>query len=198
MVHLFHMKKLLYNSVVLFKTHLPSTNKTAEIVDVSLDDLASLVMDNFYHTGVKIDKNNKIEQVFFNNSLEFIDPLSQFSIINEEHILKNDKLSVKENSLLKFNLNFIYNANEDTCGLNEPMCRLLKAVVRGTGLIISPYNQSNYYDLSKEDIINLLRVEKYLEIEDKDTAEEKNEKGLRVIKNRYRILNNKLKKFNLA
>lgn len=190
-------KKLLFGKVVLFKTELPSTDKTAKVVDVTIEDLVSLVMDNFYHTGVRVYNDNRIEQVYFNNGNKFVDPLNGFNVKHTDHILLDDNYGVVENRLLKFNLNFIYNSKDDTQRINEPMTRLMQRIVKGNGIITSPYKENAYYDLSKDDVINLLKVDKHLEIEEEDISEEKDDNGVRVIKNKYRILNNKLKKLKV-
>jgi hypothetical protein len=190
-------KKLLFNTVVLFKTELPSTDKTAKVIDVTIEDLVSLVMDNFYHTGVRVYDDNRIEQVYFNNGNQFVDPLNNFGIKHTDHILLDENYGVVENRLLKFNLNFIYNSKDDTQRINEPMTRLMQRIVKGNGIITSPYKENSYYDLYKQDIINLLKIDKHLDIEEEDISEEKNSNGVRVIKNKYRILNNKLKKLKV-
>ena len=187
-------KKLMFGRVVLFKTSLPSTNFDATIVDTTIDDLAGLVMNNFYHSCVKLNVDNSIEQLFFDNEKYFVDEKFKFNRKSTHHILRDEKFGQIENSLLKFNLNFIYNSNDDSLPLNEPMTRLLKRIVKGDGLLVSPFQENAFFDLSKEDVINMLKVEKHLNIEDDDTKEEKNERGVRLVKNKYRILNNKLKK----
>ena len=211
-------KKLLYGTLVLFKTELPSTDYSAKVTDVTIEDLSSLIMNNYYHSCVRIGVDRKIEQMFFDNTRHFVDHTFNFNRSNTEHLLKNEEFGVIENRLLKFNLNFIYNGKDDDQPVNEPMTRLLKRIVKGDGVITSPISRSEadiatesnneselrrantsfsgetFYDISKQDIIDLLKVENMLYVDEDDIKEETNEKGIRIIKNKYRILNNKLKK----
>ena len=189
-----YSKKAIFGTAILFKTLLPENDKSAKVVDTTVDDLISVIMDNYYHTAVKVLENNTIEQVYFNNERLFVDPLNNFIPIDTNHFLKNESFGVVENRLLKFNLNFVYCSKDENKKINEPMTRLLQRIVKGNGVITSPLNENIYYDLSRENIINLLRVEKHLRIEENDIKEETDKNGLQIIKNKYRILNNRLKR----
>lgn len=188
-----YKKELLYNNLVLFKTNLPLDSKTANVVDVTFNELIGLIMNNFYFAAVYIDKDNSIKQTFFDRKRRFVDPLTNFSFKNYGNILNNNtSYGIKENSLFKFNLSFVFNDKNTSDPINNPVGRLLKEIVRGDCCVVSPYNEYNYYDLSKESFINILRIcDKHI-LNDQDCDEERNEDNTYVIKNKYRILHSKL------
>lgn len=186
-------KELIYGNVVLFKTNLPKDNFEMKNVDVILEDIARLVMNNLYHTGVYIE-NNKIDQIFYNNNFEFVDPKNRFSKRTDiEHILKNESYGFQTRDILKYNMQLVFDkdSHED---INDPMSRIMLGPVRGTGVITSPYeNNNSFLDLSVSEIIDILRVSPNFELTNKETMIEKDTFNRNIIKNKYRILNLRLK-----
>jgi len=187
-------KELIYGSVVLFKTNLPKENFDMKNISVEVDDLINLIMNNIYHTGVYIDEENRINQIFFNNEHKFVDPLLNFNICNKhEQIMKSEQYGFRNNEVLKYSLQFIFDMNSHN-NINEPMSRIMCAPIRGKGVIISPCeNDNSFYDISKDDIINLLKLSPNYQLKTSELLDEKNIEGLKLIKNKYRILQLRLK-----
>ena len=188
-----YQKELIYGNVVLFKTNLPKDNYEMSNIDVYIDDIIKLVMNNIYHTGVYVEEN-KIDQIFYNNKFEFVDPKNQFCKRNDiDHILKDEKFGFQSKSLLKYNMQFVFDKDSYE-SINDPITRLMSAPIRGKGVITSPYeNNNSFFDLSIEEVINLLKVSPNFELKSNDTNEEKDILERKIIKNKYRILNSRLK-----
>lgn len=187
-------KELLYGNIVLFKTNLPKDNFKMTNVDVTIDDIVKLIMNNIYHTGVYIE-DNKIQQIFYNNEFEFVNPLNQFSKRNDiEHILKNESYGFQTRDILKYNMQLVFD-KESHDSINDPMSRIMLGPIRGKGVITSPYDNNNsFLDLSKEELIDILRISPNFELTAKETKVEKDEFNRNIIKNKYRILNLRLNK----
>ena len=186
-------KELLYGNVILLKTELPTKNTECKNTSVTFVELMSLLMSNYYHTGVYIHDNNKIEQIYFDNLFNFVDPDRNFNKNKDiKHIMQNKDYEFLEHSLIKFNLKFIYNPKSQS-SINGPITRLIKDIARGDGLIISPYSENSFFDISEQDIINILKVSDMVNLKEDDEKEEKDSLGRRIIKNKYRILENRLR-----
>jgi hypothetical protein len=186
-------KELIYGDVVLFKTNLPKNSYEMSNTDVLEEDIISLLMNNILHTGVFIDNNNSIEQIFFNNSFEIVNPSNNFNIRTDiEQIMKDQKYGYKDNEILKYNIQFIFDMNSHD-NINDPISRMIKGPVRGKGIMISPCeNKNSFYDLSREEIINLLKISPDYELSLEETNENINNDGLKIIKNKYRIVNSRI------
>lgn len=185
-------KELIYGNVVLFKTNLPKDNYEMKNIDVVIDDIAKLVMNNLYHTGVYIE-DNKIEQIFYNNNFEFVDPKSKFSKRTDiDHILKDENYGFQTRDVLKYNMQLVFDKDSHD-SINEPMSRIMLGPVRGKGIITSPYeNNNSFLDLSKEELINILKVSPDFELTTNELKIEKDTFNRNIIKNKYRILNLRL------
>jgi len=188
-----YKKELIYDNAVLFKTYLPKDNHEMSNIDVLVEDIINLIMNNIYHTGIYVNDNNIIEQIFFNNSLEFVDPYYKFVKRNDiDHIMKNKKYSYRKHEILKYNIQFIFEKDSHD-HINDPMSRLIGAPIRGKGMLISPCdNDNSFYDLSREEIINLLQLSPNYDMTSEDHIEKTNTLGCKIIKNKYRIVNSKL------
>ena len=184
-------KTLLYNTSILFKTNLPSKDFTAKNVDITIQDLASLIMNNYYHTCVEVKEDNSIETKFFNNDKKFIDPLNKFNILRTHHILADKLYGNYNKTLFKFNLVFTFSKNDHDKRPNEPACHLLKNIIKGDCIISTPFNELTYNDLTKEDVIKLLKIHNK-DLTKQDLIKEYN-KGIEIVKNKYRIIENKLR-----
>lgn len=184
-------KSLLYNTSILFKTNLPSNNYSAKNVDITIRDLASLVMNNYYHSCVYIKEDNSIETRFFNNNKKFVDPQINFNIMKTNHILANTLYGNYNNTFLNFNMVFTFCKNDHDKKPNEPACHLLKNIIKGDCVISTPFNELTYDDLTKEDVVNLLRAHNK-NLTKHDLIKEY-ENGIEVVKNKYRILESKLR-----
>lgn len=186
-------KELIYGNVVLFKTNLPKDNYNSLNVDTIFDDIINLIMNNIYHTGVYVDNDNSIQQIFFNNELEIVDPSYQFKIrTNIDQIMKKENYGTKNNEVLKYHIQFIFDTNSHD-NINDPISKIICAPIRGKGIIISPCeNNNSFYDLSKDEVIELLKISPNYELVVKDIDEIDINNGYKIIKNKYRIVNSRL------
>jgi len=186
-------KELIYGNVVLFKTNLPKESFDMKNVNINENDVINLIMNNIYHTGVFIDDNNSIEQIFFNNQLVIVDPQNNFKEKNDiEQVMKMENYGMKNNEVLKYSLQFIFDMNSHS-NINEPISRIICAPIRGKGIIISPCeNDNSFYDLSKKEVIDLLKISPNYELTSDDLLEFKNDSGCKIVKNKYRIVNSRL------
>lgn len=177
-------KELIYEKVIIFKTKIDLNGDKDEIVDISLQEILQLYMCNHYHSGVKIDRFNNISQIYFNNDFKIIDPFNNWNIdINEHQILKDKNFGTSEKNYFGFKLLIYFNPKCADEELNDGMSRLLKATLRGDCIIISPNNYNSFYELQKNDIIEILKLwNKLEEINIIDTN----------ILYKYKILNNKV------
>ena len=182
-------KELVYGNVVLFKTYI-SIDKPLEdrMIDTKFTDLISLIMNNKYHTGVYISSQNKFEQIFFNNNYEVVDQFNNWKKSSDiPSLMKDEKYGVKYHEYLKFYLQFVYNSESED-ELNEPFCRLLHGIIKGDGIIYSPFSENSFYELLVEDVFDLLKVWNQLSPQIDDTSKIENKE-----KTKYQILNNRIK-----
>ena len=186
-------KELIYGNVILFKTNLPKDSYDMNNKDVTINELIKIVMNNIYHTGVYFE-SGKIEQIFYNNDYEIVDPLNKFKKRTDiDQIMKDEKYGFQKKDILKYNMQFIFDS-ESHDDINDPMSRLILGPIRGKGLISSPYeNDNSFYDISKEEIIDLLKVSPNFELTNDDLNENSVNDNRKIVKNKYRILNFRLK-----
>lgn len=186
-------KELVYDNVILFKTNLPKQDFSMKNVSTNIDDLINLIMNNIYHTGIYINENNSIDQIFFDNNMEIVNPLNQFKKDNNfEQLMKMENYGFKNNEVLKYSLQFIFDMNSHD-NINEPISRILCAPVRGKGVIISPCdNENSFFDLGKDEVIDLLKISPNYQLNTEELYEHLNDEGLKVVKNKYRIVNSRL------
>ena len=184
-------KELIYGNVVLFKTYIsidkPDDDK---VINTNLNNLIELLMNNLYHTGVYINNLNNFEQIFFDNDFNIVDPNNKWIINNNiPNIIKDKNYGFRNNEYLKFNLKFFFNSNSDD-NVNEPLSRLLHAIIKGDGVIISPFdiNENSFYELTKEDVFDLLKVWNKLDNNFSDYSKIGNKE-----KTKYQILNERIK-----
>lgn len=177
-------KELIYEKVIIFKTKIDLNGDKDEIVDISLDEVLQLFMCNYYHSGVKIDRFNNISQIYFNNDFKIIEPFNNWNIDeNENQILTDKNYGTNEKNYFGFKLLIYFNPKCTDEELNDGLSRLLKATLRGDCVIISPNNLNSFYELQKNDIIEMLKLwNKLEEISIIDTN----------ITYKYKILNNKI------
>ena len=185
-------KELIYGNAVLFKTNLPKDSYEMSNVDIVINDIAKILMNNIYHTGVYIE-DNKIEQIFYNNNFEFVDPQQGFSTRNDiEHILKNESYGFQTKNILKYNMQLVFDKDSHD-DINDPMSRILLGPVRGKGVITSPYeNDNSFLDLSKDELINILKISPNFELTNNELKVEQDTFSRNIIKNKYRIINSRL------
>lgn len=181
-------KELIRGNAVLFKTYI-SIDKPNEdkMIDTKIINVIDLLMNNTYHTGVYINPQNKFKQIYFNNKYEIVDPHNNWLISNDiPKIMTHDDYGFKIHEYLKFNLKFIFNSNTDD-DINEPMSRLLHGIIKGDGIIYSPYNDNSFYELLVEDVMELLKVWNMLSQNLEDTVKFENKE-----KTKYQILKSRL------
>lgn len=184
-------KELIYGNAVLFKTYI-SLDKPDEdkVVNTTLNNVIELVMNNLYHTGVYIDSNNDFEQIYFDNDYNIVDPNNKWRrLLKIPNIIKDEKYGFREDEYLRFNLKFVFNTNSEE-SVNEPLSRLLHGLIKGDGVIISPYdgNGNAFYELTKENVFDLLKVWNKLDNEISDYNKLDNKE-----KTKYQILNERIK-----
>ena len=184
-------KELIYGNVVLFKTFIsidkPDDDK---VINTNLNNVIELLMNNLYHTGVYIDSLNNFEQIFFDNDYNIVDPNNRWKLSNNiPNIIKDKNYGFRNNEYLKFNLKFFFNSNSES-SVNEPMSRLLHGIIKGDGVITSPFdfNENSFYELTKEDIFDLLKVWNKLDNNYSDYSKLENKE-----KTKYQILNERIK-----
>jgi len=147
-------------------------------------------MNNLYHTGVYIDSNNDFEQIYFDNDYNIVDPNNKWRrLLKIPNIIKDEKYGFREDEYLRFNLKFVFNTNSEE-SVNEPLSRLLHGLIKGDGVIISPYdgNGNAFYELTKENVFDLLKVWNKLDNEISDYNKLDNKE-----KTKYQILNERIK-----
>tara|TARA_B100000902_G_scaffold327503_1_gene323097 strand:- start:4769 stop:5692 length:924 start_codon:yes stop_codon:yes gene_type:complete len=181
-------KQLVRGNAVLFKTYI-SIDKPNEdrVIDTKLTNVIDLLMNNYYHTGVYVNPQNKFEQIYFNNKYEIIDPHNNWQkLSNIGNILTDEKYGFQLHEYLKFNLKFVFDTKSED-ELNEPMSRLLHGIIKGDGVIISPYSENSFYELTVDDIIDMLKVWNMLDNSTEDTLKIENKE-----KTKYQILKNRI------
>lgn len=170
-------KELIYGNAVLIKcNHDKKDENKDKLTSCNLNNIIELLGNNIYHMGVYVDINNNFEQIFFNKKMEILN--DNFELRKDiKQIMLDKSYGYVEKEYLEFKLYFVVN-NTSQDKINEPLTRLMKNIVRGDGILISPYNEMSYNDIYVKDVINLLKVNKLDLI---------NENRNRT---RYQILNN--------
>ena len=160
-------KELLYGNIVLFKTKISTdSSKDDETTSCTLDDVLGLLMNCEYHTGVYVDTRNNFREFYFNNNFEIVDPFNQWGKINDiPDLLRNKEYGVIDKTYFKFPIRVCYNSSSEE-KMNEPLTRLSQGFVKGDGMIISPFNDNSFYDVTKKDVLDLLKNWEKLKHED--------------------------------
>mgnify|MGYP000900611518 CR=1 FL=1 len=181
-------KELIHGNAVLFKTYISIDNPEDDLViDTQMTDVINLLMNNKYHTGVYVDSKNKFKQIYFNNKYDIVDPFNNWVRCHDTpNIIKHQDYGFKYHDYLKFNLQFIFNSKSDD-DVNEPFSRLLHGIIKGDGIIYSPFNDNSFYELLVEDIIDILKVWNLLSPQTEDIAQIQNKE-----KTKYQILKSRL------
>lgn len=183
-------KRLFLGNAVLFRIKHSSLNDNENnFLSTNKENILELLMNNYYHTGVTISSDNKFNQIFFNNKLQIVDQDSNWSVINSEfNFLTNKDYGFQYKEILGYKLNFVFKSN-DVDKTNEPISRLLEGVVKGNGIIISPYSENDFYDITVKDIHNLLKLSSDLNYKEIDY-----EKIGVDSKSKYQIVADRIKK----
>tara|TARA_B100000424_G_scaffold268313_1_gene262868 strand:+ start:3339 stop:4286 length:948 start_codon:yes stop_codon:yes gene_type:complete len=160
-------KELIYGKAVLFKTQISEDNLDGDQnTSCNLKDILGLLMNNKYHTGVYIN-NNKFTDIFFDNTYKIIDPFNKWrNDCNMPNILSDSKYGTVDKTYFDFKLKIAYDSSSED-SVNEPLTRLGQGFVKGHGIVISPYNENSFYEIRKEDLINLLKIHDKLRNEDR-------------------------------
>jgi hypothetical protein len=141
-------------------------------------------MNNKYHTGVYVN-DNKFTDIFFDNRYMIVDPFNKWRRnCNIPNILSNSEYGTVEKTYLDFKLKIAYNSKSDE-KINEPLTRLGQGFVKGEGIVISPFNENSFYEIKKEDILDLLKIYSDLKNEDRIESSKKNY-------TKYQLLNKKI------
>ena len=182
-------KELIYGNAVLFKTYISIDNKDEDKVEsTNFENVLELMMNNLYHTGVYIDSSNNFKQIYFDNEYNIIDPFNKWrKNYNIPNIITDKQYGFKDHEYLKFNLKFVFNSSSDD-SVNEPLSRLLHGIIKGDGVIYSPYSENSFYEITQEDIYDLLKVWNHLNVQMRDYKKINNNE-----KTKYQILNDRIK-----
>lgn len=193
----------IYGNVIAYNIEVPRNSKEMKNVSMTKEDIIYNIVCNVLHTGVFLDKNGSITQIYYNNNLDILDPNYKFLKDNSVHqcILDKDYGEV-ENPYFRYNISFITKkadiAQKDSSSIMNPIgFRLLKGQVWDDIVVISKKKEDVFGDITKNDIINILKVcDKTSDIDDNDLKEEKDSLNRKIIINKYRILNNKVLKYS--
>jgi hypothetical protein len=179
-------KELIYGKAILFKTQISSKDLDDDKnISCNLTDILGLLMNNKYHTGVYVN-DNKFTDIFFDNRYMIVDPFNKWRRnCNIPNILSNSEYGTVEKTYLDFKLKIAYNSKSDE-KINEPLTRLGQGFVKGEGIVISPFNENSFYEIKKEDILDLLKIYSDLKNEDRIESSKKNY-------TKYQLLNKKIK-----
>ena len=178
-------KELIYGKAILFKTLISSKDLDDDKnISCNLTDILGLLMNNKYHTGVYVN-DNKFTDIFFDNRYMIVDPFNKWRRnCNIPNILSNSEYGTVEKTYLDFKLKIAYNSKSDE-KINEPLTRLGQGFVKGEGIVISPFNENSFYEIKKEDILDLLKIYSDLKNEDRIESSKKNY-------TKYQLLNKKI------
>ena len=189
--------ELVDGPVVLLKSSLPINSKKSYPTSITYDYLSFMLLSNNIHTGILLKENNDIEQIYFDNNNNIVDINGYFYPNKNIRQYINDKNYTEvENYLYKFNLNFFVQKEKETNSKKNIVgSKFLKKDVYGDIVITSKLTQNIFGDLTERDVNNMIKLldVKY-NLTDEDLKEEKNNDGMKVIKTKFRILNNKLNK----
>jgi hypothetical protein len=188
--------ELVDGPVILLRTNLPINSKYSYPTSISLEYLSYLLLSNNLHTGVLLSENNKVKQIYFDNNNNIVDINGCFYPDKSIRQYLNDKnYEEVENYLYKFNLNFfVQKENKSKSKKNIIASKFLKKDIYGDVVITSKLTPNIFGDITERDINNMIKLIdiKYKLTED-ELKEETNSNGLKVIKSKFRILNEKLK-----
>ena len=167
-------KELIYDKAILFKTRISSDNLDDDKnISCKLTDVLALLMNNRYHTGVYIN-DNKFTDIFFDNTYKIVDPFNKWrKNSNISNILSNTDFGTVEKTYFDFKLKIAYNSSSEE-SVNEPLTRLGQGFIKGEGIVISPFNENSFYEIRKENLLNLLKIYDKLKHEDRFESTKKN------------------------
>lgn len=191
--------KALIGNCIIIKQNVPHNNNSTILENITYEDIYFLLMSELIHGGVIIGEDSKLTQIYFNNKLELVNTDKLNTINNlEKNYFKDCNYEGYKESILNFDFN-IYVRRSTTYENNEvkinPIAsKLYNLRVDGDTVFICKDIESNkYYDLFKEDIIDLLKVEQSKKkLAKEDLEEEIDENKLKIYKGRYRLLHKKI------
>ena len=161
-------KQLLYGNAVLIKTHISVDNKNKDnMSSCTLNNILEMLMSNRYHMGVYIRPDNHFEDIFFNREYKIVDPFNNWKERTDiEQIMINKDFGTLDRTYYDFCLRIFYEEKSDYA-INEPVTRLIKGFAKGNAIIISPYNDQSFYEINKENVLDLLKDYDKLKHQDK-------------------------------
>jgi len=177
-----------YGNCVALKSKIKE-NGICEPANLTLDDIVWLMYKKTVHYGVLVKTNGTVEEFKFNQH-----PFEKQS----ENIM--EQFGVIEVPFLRFNLIALYEKIPKDDVINKKATRIMgNKKVHGTIAFVSQSSENEYLDIDKELFNKLytlaagpLKLRKLTEDEEYD---DKKIDELRVVINRYRILDGRLKTF---
>jgi len=175
----------IFGNAILIKTHLPVESKDMNIVDVNKNDIRTILHSRVEFKGVFITPDATIEDVVFRDIES-----------TKQKIIDDDKIKKFEIPFLKHNF-IMYFSDNPYEEKNNMVTKIAGQDIHGTVLIVSMLTDKVYTDISKKEVLQILEISKLnsdlWKINQNDEAEEMDILDRKIIKNKYRILNNKYK-----
>lgn len=195
------LNNILIDGTAIFINIYLDTYNNMKNVDSTIEDLLSILISKKIHYGVYLGYDGSIDQICFNNNKEVINLdtyLSKNTSI--EQCLLDNNYKELEICLYKFNLNiFIQNIdsmeedNIDNTKINYNITKLLRMQTYGNIIITSRTTESIFGDLTYSDVTNMLKISHTnWDLTKNELEDEKDNMGRYIIKNKYKILNNRV------
>ena len=191
--------KALLGNCIIIKQKVPYDNYSTYLDNISYEDIYFLLMSEIIHAGVIIGVDNKLTQIYFDNKLNLVNNDKNNTINNlEKNYLNDNNYEGYKETILNFDLN-IYVRRSDTYDndeikINPLASKIYNLRVDGDSIFVCRDIESNkYYDLFKEDVIDLIKLDQSKKkLTNEDLKEITDENNLKIFKSRYRHLYNKL------
>ena len=171
---------VIYGTAILLSYDVPLHNFETINSNCTLHDIKIILNNKKQHECVKIDTNGLMTKIIIIKE-KFDDYVSNTHVI--------------EYSIFKYNLIFFV---KDTNILNNKVSRLLHRPVKGDVIIMSKISESQYDNLSIDEVGKMIAAANNTKLTNDDLKLEKNKNGTVIIKNKYRILENKYRKISLC
>ena len=192
--------KAIIGTVVILKMKTLVDKFSCELSPIDWEDIAFLINSRYFHAGVLVKENGKLEQIYFNdqNKLINMDKVNSLNTCEHNCIIDQNYEGYKH-TIFNLDLNIFvrkpntYEAN--SLRPNHAVSHIFQMRVDGDSLIIGKNLENNiYYDIFLEDVANILKLYKDRKLTEKETKEERDDKHLKIFKSPYRIMYNRLNK----
>ena len=192
--------KVILGSVVIIKIKTPIDDFSCELSPINWEDIAFLINSRYYHAGVLVKENGKLEQIYFNDENNLINMDKVNSLNTSEHnCITDENYEGYKHTIFNLDLNIFtrkintYEAN--SLPPNYVVSHIFQMKVDGDSLIIGRNLETNiYYDIFIEDIANILKLYKNRKLTKDERKDKKDENNLKIFKSPYRIIYKRLNK----